>query len=320
MGTVVELAEYFISTEGEVKSYKMNDTDVSFQTTVMGIVKNGINSYCVVTNRWNKTTKNFESYNFSHISKIVKRSDGKIHIINHTNPYGKFRNMREELSSELMNSNEYHWYFKDLLERYVIQQFLPNAFCYIKEGFYKEILLQSFVKKIVKEFPFTLHSANKKRLNRFIKQNINRWIMPMKDVRAMEKHQNEEWEKENFYDMVKDLKREYYNFGNIRKGEAEELSSMPDQDSHALDGDEGEFEHPKALTSMLYDYSLDIPNPVYPLENPLPSIETPDGRSSGVSLGQLLRDRARTIEMEKIIPTEKLEHVPQDTYRASESE
>src|ERR1035437_6699798 len=45
---------------------------------------------------------------------------------------------------------------------------------------------------------------------------------------------------------------------------------------------------------------IDAPNPIYPPDHPLSSIENKDGTSSGVPLGQLLRDHDRTINVEAV--------------------
>lgn len=71
-------------------------------------------------------------------------------------------------------------------------------------------------------------------------------------------------------------------------------------------GREHFFKYQKELTSIKMlavsdsnkiDWS-DAPMPTYENENPLPSMSNSDGSSTGVSLGQLLRDKARTVNVE----------------------
>lgn len=190
---------------------KDNSLEVNRTFTAKSIVHNGLDSYCVET-----TTPNSDIYeanclidgyytvNISHVEKIIKRGDGKVTI-----------------SSAEFNGRQYskHSYYKTPLVRkhtqwvgggktnyisYDPNTLLIHAFAKLdldvgtevnNNLLYREFLRQTFVKWK----PLVYAKANRKRTDRWIKQNINRFLMPIqlaKDIDNDERQSTYQWDED----------------------------------------------------------------------------------------------------------------------------
>jgi hypothetical protein len=176
-GTIVVLENYEIT--GTELQYKK---DGNCEVTVVSTIRNGLTSWLIRTTLFNDKLDMAHSLNFDHIKLIKKRGDGPVKIEDQYQSRA-MPNLKGDISNTPMNKGKYFWYNSRELIRFLISlsSFPKNA--YLKDGFYAHFLAQSFVKKEGHEC-WTVHSANKKKARRFIQQNINRWIVPMKEIRA----------------------------------------------------------------------------------------------------------------------------------------
>lgn len=190
-GTVVTVS-CFNRTDGVLVS-DFRDSN-SADVTVQSISPNGVDSWVLHTGEMNTKMDMEFGCNLDHVIKIVKRADGpvkfKYYMFNDAMP-----NLKKGISTKLLNKNRFYFYSSHEIIMYLIKQNEATKQLYIKGEFFEFIMGQSFIKKETKGF-VTLYSVDKKKIKRFIRQNINRWIQPMKEIRlADEISQREEHER-----------------------------------------------------------------------------------------------------------------------------
>lgn len=206
LGTTVTLKNY-VNINGEFRFSSEGPEPV---VTVCDIIANGIDSFLIQTEFFNESLGIFHSFNFDHIGSIIKRGTGQIVNVKYRgNP--KAVCVNEVISDGLINTNKY--YFRsdyEILNYLVSLTTLPKTL-YLKKGFFDFLVSQSFVKKTPDAYyhDYFMYSMDKKRAKRFVRQNINRWIEPMKNIRA-EAEREEKLEIERYYkDMENDLNSYY---------------------------------------------------------------------------------------------------------------
>lgn len=221
VGTIAVLGNYEY-VDGEFRTKEGGDAKIE----VTGVSRNGLDSWLITSNISHKSFDMNHSFNFNHITAIIKRGNGPVKI-DSNQTYSRPLNLKENLSrisDARMNKNRYYWYSSTSFLQYLTSfaSFPKTAF--IKEDFYDFFLKQSFVKKEPKDF-FLFCSVDKKKAKRFIRQNINRWIMPMKEVRAEVKRLNDQEQEDYYRDMEKDFDANF-EFGESDSVETENRSCL----------------------------------------------------------------------------------------------
>ena len=212
VGTVVVLGNY---TRKNGDFCRIFDADSALaEVTVTGIVMNSLDSYLIRTGEINKNLDIEHVFNVDHVKSIVKRGNGPVKV-EYYRSFKTMPNLKAGISSGLLNKNKYYFYYTQEITSYLISMSSLPKNLRIKEGFENFLLMQSFVKKEGQD-RYPLYSMDKKKARRFIQQNINRWIVPMKTIRA----QIELEEKRMYEDYCKDLDGEFdsdYHPGCRRK-------------------------------------------------------------------------------------------------------
>lgn len=212
--------EHFpLGTTVTLKGLVHKDGDFIFSTkgqeavvTVCDIIANGIDSFLIQTEFFNESLGIIHCFNFDHIGSIVKRGTGPVKVVRYRGN-SKPVCANAVISDGLINTNCY--YFRsdyDIVQYLVSLTTLPSNL-YLKEGFFRFLVSQSFVKKTKHEYwhDCFMYSMDKKRARRFIRQNINRWIEPMKVVRARAEKEAKEEQDRYYRDMEDGFDRDFKN-------------------------------------------------------------------------------------------------------------
>lgn len=214
VGTVVHL-EGFKRVVREDKEEIITDFSVSFvkiglDITVAKVIQNSPSNYLVETKELNVGCGVYYSYNFDHITSIVKRGDGPVKV-EYFNDRFKFRDTKRIISNQVFNKNRYYWHGGMEIVWHLINQSNISKELSVKKEFIDFFMKQSFIKKEIL-FPDTLpkwifYSVDKKKARRFVQQNINRWIKPMKQVRF----EAQEEADRDYQNYCSDLDIDYHN-------------------------------------------------------------------------------------------------------------
>lgn len=174
------------------------DTDTVY--TVKGLVRNGIRSYVFKTGKMREGREIEEAFNTSYINKIVKRGDGPVEV-NH-GYYGAQFNPRHREEVDMMRYNVptegwkprkgFHntGSFQAVLFNEVNRIAKPGmSIDYTKVG--QAVLSQTWAHRPLFENTFVhVWCFNKKRLRKFLKTNLNRFLCKL-DVAVAEEEEAE---------------------------------------------------------------------------------------------------------------------------------
>lgn len=205
-GTVVRIKGFKRVEKDVVTSYEATD----MQVTVNMVIQNGSDSWLIQTDEMNEALDLHRSYNFSHIHSIVKRGDGPLRVSYIRERHEKLNN-KLSITDKPLNKRRYYWMgIHEVFAHLVNISSLPKAL-FLKGEFTAFFMKQTFIKK-QEMFPgenrkWFIYSADKKKARRFIQQNINRWIKPMKQVRV----EVAEEAKREYLEYCKDMEVDYFN-------------------------------------------------------------------------------------------------------------
>lgn len=226
VGTVVQFNE-------EIRRMRSTEEGVDDGVrTVVSIVRNGVDSYVIKTGRKNRhidgTPFADEGINISYVEAIIKRGDGRVEIDHSyfgTDPSLRQRVCRDAEIMELHQPmtfkrwsdktgylGEVTWTPKKrnhntgairhllILE---VLRFAQPGLMFDYERMISDLFEQTWVTHVT-ERAFQFNVVNKKRLRRWLAQNRNRYLVPMKKARHDEDQQHQldmeqfdqEWEKE----------------------------------------------------------------------------------------------------------------------------
>lgn len=193
VGTVIELAKFHVNTEtGEVYSCYIESVPcIPLKVTVTAVVRNGIDSYCIITDRPSSVTE-YDSYNFSHIGRIIKRGDGPVLWKSYKlDPYlEKSRFQREPLGPK------HYWWSDASLMIPHIMRFIPGSGnVLLRRSDLFSISRQSFAKKKELFEFYTVYHCRKKKLRRFVQQNFNRWKLTGKEIRKLQAEDDDDFDR-----------------------------------------------------------------------------------------------------------------------------
>ena len=205
VGTVAVLGGY--KQVGEEYIFSENG---NAEVTVTGCIQNGPDSYVIMTDIWCKHLEIFKGFNLDHVTGIKTRGTGPVIVKGYRGDIKPMINLKSEVSFRPLNKNRYFTRsVRELINYLVKTSILPKGL-FIKEGFHDFFLSQSFVNKTSEGWN-QVFDFDKKKAKRFIRQNINRWIEPMKEIRikvtAAEKRDYEEYLK----DMEDEWDRDFDN-------------------------------------------------------------------------------------------------------------
>lgn len=216
-GTVVELSNYFYSEEtGEVVHSKRDDSYAPLTVTVKEVTKNGIDSYCIITeeNR-NKFPSGFDVYNFHHVGRIVSRGTGQVVWQKSTREQYFEKNT---IGSAASKKSHYYWSDVRILIPHLLSSIPGAANKMLTDKFITDIAAQTFV-KTVKLFDFyTVKHAPKKKLKAFVRKNWPRWVMNAGQIRKEEQAHQDEMERIYSEDMERELDRDLKSLEVITRG------------------------------------------------------------------------------------------------------
>jgi hypothetical protein len=205
-GTVVELKGYYVSAldnelhSGEIEGHDNRKPAVY---TVQAVVSNGIDSHCIISTSFTaKCGGMFESFNFSHVGKIIKRGEGKVEWKESTlNPWFEKQRIRKE------PLKKGHYYWTD------IHSLMPHILSLIPSAAHKRIHIdrseqinkQSFVKTLYFFDMFSVRHASKKKLREYVRKNWTRWLMTTAEIKKMQRDYDYEMQRQYFEDMERDF-------------------------------------------------------------------------------------------------------------------
>lgn len=204
VGTIVLLKNFERTDEGV--SYKGGRGIHFAKVVVSSLIRNGLDSWLIRTNEFKEYTGRC-SYNFDHVDSIVKRGTGKVNIETYCSP---MINLKSYISFEPLAKRRYYWQDSREILLFLIKRYKVTNLSAIKEGFFEFVMQQSFIRKERNNgFYSVAYSADKKKLQRFIHQNINRWITPMKEIRASAEAEAKAEQEQYYRDMRDDFDREF---------------------------------------------------------------------------------------------------------------
>ena len=203
-GTIVEMANYHVNTEtNEIYSCKLDMYPCApLRVTVTSVVKNGIDSFCIVSDRKAPDfIGGFDTYNFTHIGKIISRGNGPVvWKANDRDTYFE----KSQFQNKLLAKGHYYWNDIRLL--------LPHLMSLIPGGERKmlsdlailQINQQSFVKKTVLFGSYTVKHCQKKKLRNYIRRNVNRWLLTAKNIEKIAQQESDFLQQAMEDDMLDD--------------------------------------------------------------------------------------------------------------------
>lgn len=202
------------------KFHKDDDGNYISVFTATGVHRNGPNSYVVQTTVLRTIGKSsmFVSFHTDNIKRIVKRGAGPMNIeymqysaaeiiykdfIREQTGLSKFA-FKTEQAAQVLGSARTHYLFlgADTLMVQLVHRFLqPNHFVFDEQAAARSLMQQSFVHTVLLGKHLHVHCAPKKRLNRWLKQNVNRFLVNVKQKQA-------ENDQEDYRRYCQDLDRE----------------------------------------------------------------------------------------------------------------
>lgn len=200
--------------------------------TVKSCSQTSLGDWLVITDTWNVMLEMWEPYNFASIVGIKKRGDGPVVATSAFFPEKPMRNLKKIVAYDNINKNKYicNQPMIGELFNHLVKKYLPLGL-FTEIGFIHFFLRQTWVYKNPQD---NSYSFSKKKANRFIKQNINRWIKPMKYVRLEFEVKKEQqlseliglMSLENFIDEIPDQYK-YKKIKNNMIYSKEELFDIP---------------------------------------------------------------------------------------------
>ena len=199
LGTVVTLKNYI-----KLEGFFVYRSDLAAchcaQVTVRGICHYGDSQYLIDTGELSARTGNKHTFNFSHVGSIIKRGEGPVKV-----DYGYNRdsvNIKRTLTNDVLNKRKYYSTGVVQLLRYLVQTegSFQKGMCLNEQGF-QLFYEQSFIKY----HDLRCISADKKRARRWVHQNINRLVMPMKEVKRLSKLEEERQRRLYYDDMEREM-------------------------------------------------------------------------------------------------------------------
>ena len=175
------------------------------EITVARIRKNGPTSHLVDTGEYNVRTEMNQCFHFDHITSIKSRGDGPVKIV-HWRDTSKMINLKSEITYDLLNKRRYYAVSVRELLAFLIHRnsSFPKGM-QLRNDFVELFMQQTFVKTHMFSGGGWYISADKKKTRRWIQQNINRLVMPMKEVRRIDKEAKEQ----EYADYCRELDHEF---------------------------------------------------------------------------------------------------------------
>lgn len=227
IGTTVTLEKY-VNDNGK---FRRNTEGPRAIVTVCDIIADGVDSFLIQTEFFNEALGIFRTFNFDDIGSIIKRGTGPVKVVKYRGD-SKPVCVNALLPNNLLNTNRY--YFRtsyEILSYLASLTSLPKNL-YLKEGFFEFLVSQSFVKKTDDSYfhGSWVYNMNKKRARRFVRQNINRWIKPMKLVRAEAEREAKEENARYYEDMESDFDSSFKNEEGDLQPKTDNFNTYPAPD------------------------------------------------------------------------------------------
>lgn len=200
-GTVVELANFCLDNNDEwhVGSPKNRSERKPAIFTVDSIVKIGVNSHVIVTTNFSRHLGGmFDSFNFHHIGRIIKRGNGKVNLISNGNGA---RDEKNNLCSGLLKKSHYYWTDSRQLFNHIVKLMPSYRNAQFNNRLIYQLNSQTFVKKyLIDDFYEVLH-ADKKKFREYVRKNVNRWLLTAKEAEQAQREDDEESNRQYYEDM-----------------------------------------------------------------------------------------------------------------------
>jgi hypothetical protein len=196
VGTVFTLNE-------DMRTYLDENDKLTY--TVRSIVRNGVDSYVLKTGEYRTFLDGAQiekGYNISHVTSIVKRGDGPV-LIDH-GWYGVSQQrgllLKDiELSKANLEDAKGRGYYSTYSPRYVVYweaaKFAPVGSMLDVDELFVAIVDQTWCTRWedprYTAISMPVFHINRKRLRKFIKQNLNRFLINVKEAVKEEERQNQ---------------------------------------------------------------------------------------------------------------------------------
>lgn len=173
------------------------------QWTVTGLARNGVDSYVFRTSVMSEVGNFEKGFNLSFVTRIVKRGDGPVKIDQRW--YGvskdKFASQRE-MFFHVHNARRKGYLctysFDECIAMYA-NKYAPEGAMIDYQKISRALESQTWVRHECSPYMMgTVKFINKKRFSKWMKQNVNRFLLPMKTALAAEEAQQAE-DLERFY-------------------------------------------------------------------------------------------------------------------------
>lgn len=173
------------------------------QLTVDGIVKNGPNSYVLQmfeTNE-NDIDKDKHAFHTVHVSKIVKRGEGKVKFITtHGDMHFPYR------KSELFGNKKYYCASaSDVLGILFKVNKVPVEFCVDFDNLERALRVNCSKKHIINANGNWVYKFNKKKAKKWFKQNLNRFLVSPSKAQEVDDRQMDAMMREDYMDDFLDI-------------------------------------------------------------------------------------------------------------------
>lgn len=199
-GTVVELANFYLDNNDERRvGSPMNRSERKPAIfTVDSIVKTGIDNHVIVTTSFNPRLGGmFDSFNFNHVYRIIKRGEGKVNV----KTYGGAWYEKANITRGLLKKSHYYWTDTWHLFSHIVDLMPSYRNMRFNDTFIRQLNSQTFVKKCLIDGFYEVLHADKKKLKEYVRKNANRWLLTAKEAQRIQRENDEESSRQYYEDM-----------------------------------------------------------------------------------------------------------------------
>lgn len=168
VGTIVELGDI-------IRPY----TKASPIQTVKSLVQNGPNSFLLIMEEYDEAMKMDYMFNIDHVVKIIKRGPGQPFIAEHN--AGKRTTYSNNVCfNTRVNKSKGQYLFYVSVQSpiyYIALEYVPKVSCIDIEALIDYCVKYAGFKVVPDGFWGNIYIINKKKLRKFIRRNVNRFLL-----------------------------------------------------------------------------------------------------------------------------------------------
>lgn len=168
VGTIVELGDI-------IRPY----TKASPIQTVKSLVQNGPNSFLLIMEEYNEAMKMNYMFNIDHVAKIIKRGTGQPFIDDcNTGKRTTYSNNVCFNTKVSKSKGQYLFYgYIELPTQYLALEYVPKVSCIDMRALMDYCVKYAGFKVVPDSFWGNIFIINKKKLRKFIRRNVNRFLL-----------------------------------------------------------------------------------------------------------------------------------------------